>query len=99
MSGNQNIDVERLPEDGEVFGIVTNMLGANRVTVRCLDGEERTCRIPGRMQKKVWIREDDLVIAEPWEWQDEKGDVVHRYEKQEADEIKNSDMVELSDDE
>lgn len=99
MSDNQDVDVERLPEDGEVFGIVTNMLGANRVTVRCLDGEERTCRIPGSMQKKVWIREDDLVIVEPWEWQDEKGDVVHRYERQEADEIKNSDMVELSDDE
>jgi len=34
--------------------------------VRCADGKERTARIPGRMQKRVWIREDDIVLVEPW---------------------------------
>lgn len=67
-------------EDTEVYGVVIDMLGASRVLVRCMDGEERTCRIPGRMKNKVWIREDDIVIVEPWDFQDEKGDIVHRYE-------------------
>jgi translation initiation factor 1A len=40
----------RMPDDDEVFAVVTNMLGANRVAVRCADGTERTARIPGRMQ-------------------------------------------------
>ena len=78
-SNLDNVNVE-IDEDTEVYGIVTEMLGASRVLVRCYDGEERTCRIPGRMKKKVWIREDDLVIVEPWDFQDEKGDIVHRYE-------------------
>ncbi|AHG00529.1 translation initiation factor 1A [Halostagnicola larsenii XH-48] len=78
----------RMPEDDEVFATVTNMLGANRVTVRCADGEERTARIPGKMQKRIWIREDDVVLVEPWDWQDEKADITWRYEKSDADQLR-----------
>jgi translation initiation factor 1A len=78
----------RMPGDGEVFATVTDMLGANRVEVRCADGVERTARIPGRMQKRVWIREDDVVLVDPWDWQDEKADVVWRYERSEADQLR-----------
>lgn len=93
MDENPDLNTNRLPEDDELFGIAESMLGANRVNVRCLDGKERKCRIPGRMRKEVWIRTDDLVIVDPWDWQDEKGDIVHRYEKSDADEIKDSDLV------
>lgn len=95
MSKIEDLDnVNRLPdEDTEVFGVVTNMLGANRVKVRSLDGTDRVCRIPGKMQKSVWIREDDLVIIEPWEWQDEKGDVKYRYDNQEINELEENDII------
>ena len=88
MSDNEGRRDLRMPDDGEVFAEVTDRLGANRVTVRCADGVERTARIPGRMQKRVWIREDDLVIVDPWDWQDEKADIVHRYEQSEADQLR-----------
>jgi translation initiation factor 1A len=78
----------RMPDDDEVFAVVTNMLGANRVKVRCMDGTERTARIPGKMQKRIWIREDDVVLVEPWDWQDEKADITWRYEKQDADQLR-----------
>jgi translation initiation factor 1A len=78
----------RLPDDDEVLGIVESMLGANRLKVRCMDGETRTARIPGRMKKRVWINEDDVVIVEPWDWQDEKADVKWRYDSQEADRLR-----------
>jgi translation initiation factor 1A len=78
----------RMPDDDEVFAIVTNMLGANRVKVQCMDGTERTARIPGRMQKRIWIREDDVVLVEPWDWQDEKADIEWRYTKQDADQLR-----------
>jgi len=83
--GRKNL---RMPDEGEVFAVVESMLGANRVRVRCMDGVTRTARIPGRMQKRVWIREDDVVLVEPWDWQDEKADVIHRYEKQDADQLR-----------
>jgi translation initiation factor 1A len=88
MSGNQGQGDLRMPDDDEVFAVVTEMLGANRVKVRCMDGTERTARIPGRMQKRVWIREDDVVLVSPWDWQDEKGDIEWRYDKGAADRLR-----------
>jgi len=78
----------RMPDDDELFAVVTEMLGANRIRVRCADGVERTARIPGRMQKREWIREDDVVLVSPWDWQDEKADVEYRYEKSDADQLR-----------
>lgn len=89
--GRRNL---RMPGETEVFAEVTNMLGANRVKVRCADGTERTARIPGRMQKRIWIREGDVVLVEPWEWQDEKADVEWRYEKSEADQLREEGHIE-----
>jgi len=79
----------RMPDEDEVFAEVVEMLGANRVRVRCADGKERTARIPGRMQKRVWIREDDIVLVEPWDWTGKtRGDIAWRYEKSEAEQLR-----------
>ncbi len=71
----------RLPrrQDREIFGYVESLLGANRIRVRCLDGQVRMARIPGKMKKRIWIREGDVVIIIPWSFQTEKADVVWRY--------------------
>lgn len=70
----------RLPKDDEVFGVVEKAMGSGHMKVRCKDGNTRTCRIPGRLHKRVWIREGDVVIVEPWQVEsDEKGDIVYRY--------------------
>ncbi len=91
----QSADVSdiRMPDESEVFAEVTNMLGANRVRVRCADGVERTARIPGKMQKRIWIREDDIVLVEPWDWQDEKADITWRYEQAEADTLREEGYI------
>ncbi len=74
----------RLPKEGEVFGFVFQMLGSNRIKVNCMDGMERICRIPGKLKKRIWIREGDLVIVKPWEFQHEKADVIWRYTRPQA---------------
>ncbi len=76
---NQVIRV-RLPQGREVLGIVQQRLGGSRMRVRCLDSKERICRIPGRLRRALWVRENDVVIVEPWELSgDEKGDIIHKY--------------------
>lgn len=76
----QEISRIRLPRGNQVLGILEQRLGASRVRVRCLDGKTRVCRIPGRLKRKLWVRENDIVIVEPWEYSgDEKGDVVYKY--------------------
>ncbi|MGC9105804.1 MAG: translation initiation factor aIF-1A [Thermoprotei archaeon] len=73
----------RKPESYEVICVVKKMLGAEHVQVVCLDGKERMGRIPGKYKKRMWIREGDVVIAQPWDFQPTKCDIVYRYEESE----------------
>ncbi|HEY3273458.1 MAG TPA: translation initiation factor eIF-1A [Methanocella sp.] len=63
----------------EVLGTVTSLLGGSRVMVQCMDSVTRMCRIRGKMKKRTWVREGDIVIVVPWDFQDEKGDIIWRY--------------------
>lgn len=84
-SGEQVIHRIRTPVEGEVLGIALQMLGGSRVRVQCMDGVVRLCRIRGKIVKRLWIREDDIVLVAPWEGlQSDRGDIVHRYTKTQA---------------
>ncbi|MCJ7559110.1 translation initiation factor eIF-1A [Candidatus Bathyarchaeota archaeon] len=74
------------PSQGEVLGVVVKLLGFDRILVKCQDGHERLCRIRGKMKRRVWIREGDIVIVSPWDFQsDKRGDVIWRYTHFQAD--------------
>ncbi|MHC1610642.1 MAG: translation initiation factor eIF-1A [Candidatus Methanospirareceae archaeon] len=79
--GSEEVIRVRIPEKSkrEVLGIVDKMLGGRRVIVQCMDGVERMGRIPGRLKREQWVAVGDVVIIVPWEFQDGKGDIVHRY--------------------
>lgn len=70
----------RTPRQDEVIGIVEQRVGANRMFIKCLDGKERNCRIPGALRRRLWIRAGDTVIVKPWEFDtDTRGDVLYKY--------------------
>ena len=70
----------RIPKGEELLGVVQQRLGGSRMRVLCLDGRERICRIPGRLRRGLWVRENDIVIIKPWELGgDTKGDVIYKY--------------------
>ena len=70
----------RVPRQGEIMGLVMELLGGDRFRVDCNDGKVRMCRIPGKLRKKVWIRSNDVVLVKPWVVQsDARGDLVWRY--------------------
>jgi translation initiation factor 1A len=71
-------------KEGEIFGIADQLLGGSRIKVMCADGKARMGRISGKIRKRMWIREGDLVIVTPWEFQDDKSEISHRYTKTEA---------------
>lgn len=68
----------------EMFAIAEKILGGRRVNVVCADGKARMARIPGKMRRRQWVREGDLIIIWPWDFQDSKADVKHRYNKTQA---------------
>ena len=69
----------KLPRGKEVLGIIEQRVGAARVLIRCKDGKTRNCRVPGRLKRRLWLREGDIVIVQPWQFDDEKGDVLFKY--------------------
>lgn len=72
----------REPEEDQVIGKVIELLGADRLRVKCNDGNERIVRIPGRLKKRIWVRRDDIILVELWDIEsEEKGDMVWRYDK------------------
>lgn len=75
-----------LPAKTDVLGVAIKMLGYDRILVKCQDGHERLCRIRGKMKRRVWIREGDIVLVSPWDFQsDQKGDLIWRYTKAQAE--------------
>jgi translation initiation factor 1A len=78
-------EVGRLPlprrPRGECFGIASQLLGAARIRVMCEDSVSRMGRITGKMKKKMWIREGDLLIVRPWGFQEGKADILFRYSR------------------
>jgi translation initiation factor 1A len=71
----------RLPkrEQHEMFAMTVKLHGTNKLSAMCEDGVERMCRIPGKMKKRIWIREGDLLIVKVWDFQPSKADVVWRF--------------------
>lgn len=84
----------RVPRSGEVLGYVEDLVGGDKMKVRCDDGNTRLCRIPGKLRKRVWIRQGDLVLIEPWNVQsNERGDIVFRYTSTQGNWLKRKGFV------
>ncbi len=64
-----------------MFAIADEVLGGRRIRAVCEDGLSRISRIPGKMRRRQWVREGDLIVIQPWDFQDEKANVCMRYTK------------------
>ena len=83
-----------LPAQTDVLGVAIKLLGFDRILVRCQDGHERLCRIRGKMKRRVWIREGDVVLVSPWEFQsDKRGDLTWRYTKAQAEMLRKRGLL------
>ena len=69
----------RFPRGREVIGMIVQRLGGNRMEVAGTDGKTRNCRVPGRFKRTLWLRPNDIVLIEPWEDDNDKGDVIFKY--------------------
>jgi translation initiation factor 1A len=81
-------EVGRLPlprrQRGEIFAVASQLMGAARIRVMGEDAIARMGRITGKMKKKMWIREGDLLIIRPWGFQEGKADILFRYSRTQA---------------
>ncbi|KAI5702467.1 eukaryotic translation initiation factor 1A, X-chromosomal-like [Diaphorina citri] len=75
-------------EDGQEYAQVTKMLGNGRLEAMCFDGTKRLCHIRGKLRKKVWINQGDIILIGLRDYQDAKADVILKYTPDEARNLK-----------
>jgi len=85
---NAEITTEERKETGQEYAQVTRMLGSGHLEAQCFDGKTRVCHIRGRMRKKTWIAQGDIILIGLREFQDDKADVIHKYSADEARRLK-----------
>ncbi|XP_014670270.1 PREDICTED: eukaryotic translation initiation factor 1A, X-chromosomal-like [Priapulus caudatus] len=64
------------------------MLGNGRLEAMCFDGIKRLCHIRGKLRKKVWINQGDIILVGLRDYQDAKADVILKYNANEARNLK-----------
>lgn len=89
----------RLPKGKEIVGIITQRLGGSRMYVSCMDGKTRNCRVPGGKRRGLWLREGDVILIKPWEFDEDKGDIEHKYRPSESDKLKRMGLLQTSSEE
>jgi len=75
-------------EDGQEYAQVIKMLGNGRLEAQCFDGTKRLCHIRGKLRKKVWINQSDIILIGLRDYQDHKADVIMKYTADEARNLK-----------
>lgn len=95
----QQITRAPLPKNREVIGIIEQRHGGNKMKVNCLDGKERVGRVPGRLKRELWLRPNDVVIIEPWELDDNKGDILLKYKPNQINWLKKNGYLKTETDE
>lgn len=78
--------------DGTVYGQVTKALGDCNFKVFCFDSTERLCHLRGALSKgkskENRIENDTIVLVGLRSFQDEKGDIIYVYSKEQVAELK-----------
>ena len=96
VKNESNLHKMVLPSANDVLGMAVKMLGGERVLVKCQDGKERLCRIRGKLKRRVWVREGDIVLVSPWDFQsDTRGDIFWRYRKNQSDWLINKGYLKM----
>tara|TARA_S200000501_G_scaffold39716_1_gene32438 strand:+ start:2547 stop:2963 length:417 start_codon:yes stop_codon:yes gene_type:complete len=78
---------------GEMFAVAETFQGGSRLQLICEDGKRRMGRIPGKLRRRMWVRENDLLIVVPWSFQDSKADVKFRYTPTQTSNLKRKGKI------
>ena len=78
----------RFKDTGEEYAQVTKLLGDCRVECLCADGKKRVAHVRGKMRKRIYIANNDIILVSLREFEDDKCDVVEKYKEKEISKLK-----------
>ena len=98
LNNSQNNDYDINPNNEE-YAIVLKLLGNCRVTLYTNSGNECMGIIRGSLRKftkRILIEKCDIVVVSIRDYQDNKVDIVHKYNREQIQELINQDKLSKS---
>lgn len=77
----------------EEYGYISSILGNGRFRINCMDSKERLGIVPGKLRKRVWFNNKDLVLICKWDFQDDKCNLIHKYENEDEQKLLSMDQI------
>ena len=87
--------------ESQEYAQITKALGNCRFEVMCFDGKSRMATMCGKMRKRVFVNQDELVLVSLRDWQDSKCDIIDKYNTNDVQKLKQlkciPDFIKLED--
>lgn len=80
-------------DEGSLYGVITKSLGNNRFQIYCSDSISRIATIRGSMIKRVWMKEDDIVLVSVREGDGRFCDIEIKYTESEVKTLKEGGFI------
>ena len=94
--GKKFVQAERelsFAEEMQAYGQIIRQLGDGRMEVQCLDNVKRMAHIRGKMKKKVWMVQGDVVLVSLRDYEEDKCDIILKYNENEVRQLKNLGQI------
>ena len=75
------------------YGVVIKALGSMRFNLLCTNDKVVQALARGKFRKKIWINVGDLVIFSSRDTADDKVDIIHKYNENQAKEVKQKENL------
>jgi len=91
---NQQEDRElQYKGESEEYAQVIKILGDGRFECNCADGVKRIAHVRGKMRKRIWIANGDIILVSLRDFEPEKCDVVEKYKEKEVAKLKKAGEI------
>jgi translation initiation factor 1A len=77
-----------LKDEMQTYGMVLRALGDRRFQCKCSDGRERTCKICGKLRRRLSVQLHDILLISLRPDEENKADIIQKYQPEEVHELK-----------
>ena len=79
--------------ESEEYAQVIKILGDGRFECNCADGVKRVAHVRGKMRKRIWIANGDIILVSLRDFEPEKCDVVEKYKEKDVAKLKKAGEI------
>ena len=83
----------RFRDESEEYAQITKILGDGRFQCKCADGVDRIAHVRGKLRKRTWLANGDIILVSLREFEPEKCDVVEKYKEKEVAKLKKAGEI------